>query len=71
MLIDIMHNITPVSIFTDVPHSSAKRIYNLILAPVMIDIKPGGEWIILPMDRKGGKWNQRGDILVTIEKIYL
>ena len=52
MLIDINLNLIPLSIFTDVPYGGAKRIFNLVISRAMIDVKPGGEWIMLPVDRK-------------------
>ena len=56
MLIDIKLNFIPLSIFTDLPYGGAKRIFNLVISRVMIDIKPGGDWTMLPVERKRS-WN--------------
>jgi len=50
-LIDIELNITPLAIFTDIPYGGAKNIFNLVISRVMLDIKPGGDWVMLPVER--------------------
>lgn len=52
MLIDINLELIPLSIFTDIPYGGAKRIFNLVISRAMIDVKPGGDWIMLPVERK-------------------
>jgi hypothetical protein len=51
-LIDINLGLIPLSIFTDVPYGAAKRIFNLVISRAMIDVKPGGDWIMIPVERK-------------------
>jgi hypothetical protein len=55
MLIDLNLELIPLAIFTDVPYGGAKRIFNLVISRVMIDVKPGGDWIMIPVTRKV-KW---------------
>jgi len=49
LFMDIGLNITPLSIFTDVPYPDAKKIFNLIIARSMISIRPGQGWKMLPI----------------------
>jgi hypothetical protein len=52
MLIDMKLNVMPLSIFTDVPYGGAIRVFNLVLSRAMIGIKPGGDWVMLPVEKK-------------------
>ena len=52
LLIDLKLNLIPLSIFTDVPYGGAKRIFNLVISRAMIGVKPGGDWVMLPVEKK-------------------
>ena len=52
MLIDINLDLIPLKIFTDLPYGGAKRVFNLVISRVMIGVKPGGDWVMLPVEKK-------------------
>lgn len=52
LLIDLELNIVPLSIFTDIPYGGAKRVFNLVISRAMIGVKPGGDWVMLPVEKK-------------------
>jgi len=52
MLLDLKLNLVHLSVFTDVPYGGAKRIFNLVISRAMIDVKPGGDWVMLPVEKK-------------------
>ncbi len=52
MLIDVNLGLIPLAIFTDIPYGGAKRIFNLVISRALIDVKPGGDWIMIPAERK-------------------
>lgn len=71
--LDINMEVKPLSIFTDFPHPNAKKVYNLIISPAMIDIKPGGDWVMLNVDRKfGGKGRGKHQSIIenAVKMVY-
>jgi hypothetical protein len=52
MLLDLNLRLVPLSIFTDIPYGGAKRVFNLVISRAMIDVKPGGDWVMLPVEKK-------------------
>ena len=75
MLIDINLNVIPLAIFTDIPYGGAKNIFNLIISRAMINVKPGGDWVMLPVEKKRtwksiDKKEFNRELDKTLDKIY-
>jgi len=73
MLMDVKMKVNPMFIFTDVPHSGAKKIFNLVMARVMIDIKPGGDWVLITASQNAhgtGDVKKKRKLKKTLDDIY-
>lgn len=70
MLLDVKMGLIPLSLFTDKPYFSATNIFNLVISRVMANIKPGGEWVVMPVDASRVSSGATGDVSGMLKSIY-
>lgn len=71
MLLDIKLKVVPLAAFSDTPYTSAKAVFNFIIAREKIGIKPGGDWTMINVDSKAyDASSKKEEIKDALDDIY-